>query len=226
MKWWSFKALLWIALCLPLTLSAQESMGGRIGGGHTPATPALSAYERGVNQYTSFWNSLIPKYTKMQFAGSIGLISAGVGWNYGKDRWETDFLFGIVPRYTDHHAMATFTVKQNYMPWKVRLNDSFMFEPLTCGLYLNTLLDEDFWVLNPDRYPSGYYTFSTRIRTHIFVGERLTFYPDKRRYPKRHLTFFYELSTCDLYLISAVGNRYLKPSDYLSLSFGIKFQIL
>ena len=29
-----------------------------------------------------------------------------------------------------------------------------------------------------------------------------------------------------MYLISAIGNRYLKPKDYLSLSFGLKMQIL
>ena len=30
----------------------------------------------------------------------------------------------------------------------------------------------------------------------------------------------------DLYIISAFTNRYLKPRDYLKLSFGLKFQIL
>lgn len=209
MKWYSFSTLVLIALLCPVTLSAQETV------------------ENGVDRYTSIWNNLIPKYTKVQFAGSMGFLSAGVGWSYGKERWETDLLFGLVPRYTDDHAMLTFTVKQNFIPWKIPLrNEAFVFEPLACGMYLNTLLDEDFWVMNPDRYPSGYYTFPTRIRTHIFVGERISFYPDKKNHPKRALTLFYELSTCDLYLISAVRNRYLKPTDYLSLSFGLKFHIL
>jgi hypothetical protein len=39
------------------------------------------------------------------------------------------------------------------------------------------------------------------------------------------VTAFYELSSCDLYVVSAVTNRYLKPTDYLRLSFGLKFQI-
>ena len=73
----------------------------------------------------TFWNKLIPRYIKTQFAGSIGVVSAGVGWNYGKGHWETDALFGLVPRNTDRHAMATFTLKQNYLPWKIDLGENF-----------------------------------------------------------------------------------------------------
>lgn len=36
----------------------------------------------------------------------------------------------------------------------------------------------------------------------------------------------YEISTCDMLLISRATNRYLKPKDYLSLSFGLKIQFL
>ncbi len=190
--------------------------------------PALaqSKHEKQVESYTSFWNNLIPRYTKLQFAGSMGMISAGVGWNYGRDHWETDLLLGIVPRNADRHAMVTMTFKQNYLLTSIPLNNSFSFEPLACGLYLNTLFDDDFWVKNPDKYPKGYYTFSTRVRIHAFVGQRLTLNLDTEKSRNRAITFFYEISTCDLYLIEAFNNSYLKPADYLSLSFGLKVQIL
>jgi hypothetical protein len=185
-----------------------------------------NAYEKHIHHYTSTWNSLIPRYAKIQYAGSMGMFSIGPGWNYGHNHWETDALFGLVPRYSDQHAMATFTLKQNYLPWNITINKHFYFEPLATGLYLNTLLDGDFWVKHPKRYPKKYYTFSTRIRAHIFVGQRFTLNLPKERSWHKSLTFFYELSTCDMYLISAIGNRYLKPKDYLSLSFGLKLQIL
>lgn len=183
-------------------------------------------YAKRIERYTSFWEKLIPRYTKLQFAGSMGMLSVGTGWNYGKDHWETDFLLGLVPRNSDRHAMATITLKQNYIPWHIPLHERFSLEPLTCGLYINTLLDKDFWVRNPDRYPNGYYTFSTRVRTHIFVGQRITLNLKSKKRWNKSISLFYELSTCDLYLISAATNHYLKPRDYLSLSFGAKFQIL
>lgn len=187
---------------------------------------AQTAYKQKVEKYTSTWQKMIPRYSKIQFAGSIGLLSIGPGWNYGRNHWETDLLIGLVPRYADKRAKVTLTLKQNYIPWKLSLNEYFSIEPLTCGLYLNTLLDRNFWVSEPDKYPNGYYSFSTRIRSHIFIGERITFNLKSEKYRHKSITFFYELSTCDLYLISAIGNKYLRPRDYLSLSFGLKFQIL
>ena len=113
------------------------------------------------------------------------------------------------------------------MPWSLELGKGFSTEPLSCGLYFNTVFGDQFWVHEPDRYPKGYYGFSSRIRSHIFLGQRLNYDIDpQRRYTAKSITVFYELSTCDFHLISAVTNRYLRPKDYLSLSFGIKLQLL
>lgn len=190
---------------------------------HAQNAPIVEGQEEIPRQ--TFWSSVAPRYFKGQFAGSIGMVSAGVGWNYGKDRWETDFILGLIPRKSDRYAMASLTLKQNYLPWKIPVHEQVVFEPLNCGLFLNTLLDGDFWVKTPDRYPKGYYTFSTKIRIHVFLGERITYKFKRQDLFAKSVSFFYELSTSDLYMINAVTNSYLKPKDYLSLAFGIKVQI-
>lgn len=215
-----FKLLLIIIVLFPCSLSAQEESGQE--SYEEPKKP----YEKRKDLYLAFWESLIPRYSKIQFAGSMGMFSFGGGWNYYRNHWETDVLFGFVPRNADKHAMVTMTLKQNYIPWRVPIGEHFDFEPLSCGLYINTLFDNDFWVKNPDRYPKGYYWFSTRIRHHIFIGERITLKLDPKKFHNKSITFFYEISSCDLYLVNAFTNSYLKPKDYLSLSFGIKMQIL
>lgn len=63
------------------------------------------------------------------------------------------------------------------------------------------------------------------MRFHAFVGERITLKLKNARRWHKSISFFYELSTCDLYLINKVGNRALKPKDYLSLSVGVKLQV-
>ncbi|WP_085536563.1 hypothetical protein [Massilibacteroides vaginae] len=181
--------------------------------------------DKGSVSHYAFWNKLIPRYYKGQYAGSIGKYSAGLGWSYGKDHWETDLLLGYIPKNTDRHAMATLTLKQNYLPWKIPVYEQFVFEPLNCGLFLNTLLDSDFWVKEPDRYPKGYYGFSTKVRIHVFMGERITYKFKRQDLYVKSVSLFYELSTSDLYLINAFTNSYLKPKDYLSLAFGVKVQI-
>ena len=188
----------------------------------------ITLYDKRVHQYRKGWANLIPTYIKLQYAGNMGLLSLGTGWDYGKKKqWETDIYFGVLPKFKSHETKMTFTVKQNYIPWSLPLNKRFGVEPLTCGMYLNTVFDEDFWVKEPDRYPSGYYNFSSKIRIHVFLGQRITYdINPKQRFVAKSISFFYELSTCDLYIVSAFTNSYLKARDYLSLSFGLKLQLL
>ena len=194
--------------------------------GYATSIEETNRYKKRVEGYRNMWESLMPTYTKIQYAGGMGLINAGFGWSYGKkDQWETDIFFGIIPKYSSDNAKITFTLKQNYIPWRKKLNDSFTFEPLECGLYFNTVFSDEFWTKEPDRYPKGYYNISTRVRTHVFIGQRLRFnIPDKKRLFARSITAFFEISSCDFYIISAFTNH-LNPDDYLRLSFGLKFDI-
>ena len=179
------------------------------------------------SRYRKHWESLIPTHTKLQFAGNMGLLSLGTGWDYGKrNQWETDILFGILPKYDSKRTKITMTLKQNYMPWSISLGKDFAVEPLACGMYFNTVFGGEFWTHEPDRYPKGYYGFSSKVRIHAFLGQRLTYnIPPRWRLGARAITFYYEISTCDLYIVSAFLNKYLKPKDYLSLSFGLKTQL-
>ena len=109
-------------------------------------------HQRKLEQYKSGWNRLIPKYQNVQYAGSMGLLSLGVGWDYGrKKQWETEIMFGLVPRFSSNKAKVTFTLKQNYAPWEVRLGGKWWLEPLVTGLYMNTVLSDDFWVKKDTR---------------------------------------------------------------------------
>lgn len=188
---------------------------------------ALSRAEKRLERYRKLHNAFIPQSYKAQFLGGMGFISLGPSWSYGKKKqWETDFLLGFIPKYNSDAVKVTLTLKQNYIPWNLPLKYGLSLEPLTCGLYLNTVFSNKFWTHEPDRYPSGYYGFSTRIRANIFLGQRIMYrIPDTKREFARAIGFFYELSTCDFYLVSAVTNRSLRPRDYLRLSFGLKLQI-
>ena len=219
MNWSTFKYALCAGLMLllfsPGSFAQQDSI----------VKP--NKYDKRIHRYRGHWEKLIPTHTKVQFAGNMGLLSFGTGWDYGKkNQWETDVFLGFIPKYDSKRTKVTMTLKQNYMPWSLNLGRGFSTEPLTFGIYFNTVFGNEFWVHEPDRYPKGYYGFSSKIRSHIFLGQRLTYDIDpQRRYTAKSITFFYELSTCDLYLISAATNSYLRPRDYLSLSFGLKLQL-
>lgn len=170
---------------------------------------------------------IVPTHLKAQYAGGMGFLSFGVGWDYGrKCRWETDALVGFVPHNYSDKFHATFTLKQNYIPWSIRCCRRLAVEPLTCGIYLNFISGEDYWVRVPDRYPtSRYYGFTSRMRLHLCVGQRLT-YCLKQGNALRHVSLFYELSVSDLDFIAKCGNRTLPLSDIIYFSVGVKFQLI
>ncbi|MFR7877163.1 MAG: hypothetical protein ACLU4J_12665 [Butyricimonas paravirosa] len=147
----------------------------------------------------------------------LGLRAKETVGNGDHVRLDSSFFF--------QQGKVTFTLKQNYAPWEVSLGGKWWLEPLVTGLYMNTVLSDDFWVKEPEKYPNNYYKFSTRVRFHIFTGQRIAFDLGPHS-PFRRITAFYELSTCDLYIISSATNKYVRTWDILSLSFGVKLHIL
>ena len=158
----------------------------------------------------------------------MGLASIGVGWDYGKRRqWETHLLFGYIPKYDSKRAKLTMTLKENYIPWSIYLDDGWNLEPLECGLYFNTVFGHEFWAKQPAKYSSGYYPFSTKFRPNVFIGQRITkTVPNNRRRYIKSITAFYELSTCDIYFMTSFRNGKADFWDVFGLSLGLKVQLL
>ena len=77
-----------------------------------------------------------------------------------------------------------------------------------------------------DKYPGdSYYGFTSRLRTHLYVGQRFTYYL-KNDSLLRHITLYYELSANDHDIVAKCGNKSLDLSEIVYFSVGIKFQLL
>lgn len=189
----------------------------------------VTRHEKEEARFRRVWSYLIPRSAVVQYAGNIGMFSFGAGWTYGKKRqWGTDAFFGFLPKFDSKSAKITMTLKENYYPWTIALNkkQTIKLTPLSCGLFLNTVFGEDFWAREPSRYPDSYYGFSTKIRANIYLGQQLNILiPFAKRIHFKSVTFYYELSTCDIYLVSAFTNRYLRPRDYLTFGFGMRLNV-
>ena len=226
MNGWNFKRFIIVLVgCLwLLPATAQE-----------PSFVPLANIQLGQNKRLDFrehrgyegWERLIPTHVKAQYAGGMGFMSVGCGWDYGKKcRWETDVLVGILPKAYSDRTHTTFTLRQNYIPWGIRCCERFAIEPFTSGIYLNLITGEDYWVREPDPYPGyRYYGFTSRLRTHLYVGQRFTYYL-KNDCLLRHITLYYELSANDLDIVAKCGNKSLDLSEIVYFSVGIKFQLL
>ena len=189
----------------------------------------LTRYERKVIKRYLRWSRLIPSQTIMQTAGNMGLVSLGLGWDYGRrEQWETHLLLGYIPKHDSSNGKLTMTLKQTFCPWQLKAYKDLYFEPLTTGLYLNTVFGTDFWGSQPSRYPDSYYDFlSTKVRINVFVGQQLTRnIPHWLQRKRKSVTLFYEVSTCDLYLRTYATEKDIKLSDILGLSVGVKMKFM
>ncbi len=188
----------------------------------------IDRYEYRLERHQRFLHSLIPDFYRIQYAGSTGLFNIGCGWDYGKrSQNETDIMFGYVPKYDKDSHFFTFTLRQTYVPCtKLLYKDVISFQPLSCGAFLNSVLDSRYWIREPDRYPNAsYYLFSSKVRVHLFVGQRYTLHiPKHKRFLVSKVSAIWELSTCDFYIVSKTVNRTFPICDALSLSFGIKLE--
>ena len=174
--------------------------------------------------YRKGWEKVIPTQVKGQFAGSMGMFSVGPGWDYGKRRqWETNVYLGMIPGNKYEEGHATFTLKETYTPFRINLGKDFHIEPLTVGLYMTKIFGEYFWAKLPERYPKDYYFWAVNTRFNISLGQSLTI-PCNGKMFSRSISVFYEVNTNDLYLISYVGNDYIKLKDIIGLSIGVRFR--
>ena len=180
-----------------------------------------SRYERNLERKQQMWASLIPTHFVIQNAGNMGVLSAGIGWSYGKNRkWETDLLIGFIPKHDSSRFKVTTTLKGNYIPWRIDLTPNatggdkhhWLFEPLTASLYLNTVYGSEFWKL------------STKFRLNVAFGQRITLkIAENKRKRHNRITLFYEIGACDLYIRSLFQGQDVSVGDIIGLSIGAKF---
>lgn len=184
----------------------------------------IRRWDKRHHQHYKGWERIKPTHVKMQYAGGMGVLSTGFGWDYGKRcQWETDLFLGYLPKKYAQKFRLTFTLKQNYIPWSMSFDEHWNLEPFYCGMYFTTIAGEEFWGKEPGRYPNGYYNISTKIRPSIFIGQRIGFNPNLHLL--KNIQLWYEVGTNELYLISKVTNKSLKMKDILRFSFGFKIQL-
>ena len=229
MRWNRFVFSAAFLMCT-VSMSAADST-------YVDETHQLSRYEKRVQRSERIWASLIPTHFVLQNAGNMGVVSLGIGWSYGKHRkWETDLLFGYIPKHQSTRGKLTTTLKGNFIPWDICLNPKadqqakgrWSFQPLTTSLYLNTVYGHEFWKSQPGRYPDKYYEFiSSKFRLNLALGQRLMFnIPDAKRRRHSRICVFYEVGTCDLEIRSLFQDGSVPLKDILGLSLGVKFYTL
>ena len=222
-KRWCSKLAAAVVLLVAVAGSVPEMYAS---GADTNETPKPRYIQRIVSRET-LWSKLMPRILTVQYAGGIGMFSVGPGWEYGRSKqWETHLMIGFTPKRYNYHTYWTLTLREIYNPWQVDINGKWRVRPLSVIFGINSILHNDFWTREPDRYPSGYYGFSSRVRFHLGVGQRFTFIvPEQKRFMSSRLSVYYEVSTCDLYVRQKMLNKDIPLKDIITLGVGLQWAI-
>ncbi len=168
----------------------------------------------------------IPSQAKLQFAGNIGFLAIGVGYQYMNDKIDLDLMYGYVPEIYGGH-LHTFTIKNTCTPFKsLELNENIKFDPFTIGFPLSYTFGKKYFFLPPkDQYPKRYYDYSSALRIGIFGGGRVKYDFGSDKVIK-NAAFYYELGTYDLMIHNYIFNiGEAKFADLFSLGLGVQFTI-
>lgn len=212
-----------MALILPCLILMPH-----IAASQQPDSISNDKYERRLQARENVWRRLIPDITVVQYAGGTGMFSFGTGWAYGKsDNWETTVNLGFIPRKYNDRPYWVFAIKENYLPWRIGVGHTPLeVRPLCVTFGLSSILHGDFWTSEPDRYPKGYYGFSSKIRAQIGVGQRFSLnIPYRRRQLGRQISFYYEISTCELYIRQKIMSDKIPLKDIIILGVGLIYTI-
>lgn len=219
-----FSIVLAIAALLPAITAAEPPV-------HATGEDSIriANYERRLEKRLNNWKRLIPTTFPLQYAGGMGMFSAGPGWAYGRGhKFETHLLLGFIPKRYNRSFYWTLSLREMYIPWRIKVGKSpIEIRPLTVSFSLSSILHHDFWTSQPERYPKGYYYFlSTRVRAFIGMGQRFSYnIPTARRFMCRRISFYYEVSICDMYLRQKFMHHDIPFGELLTLGVGLIYTI-
>lgn len=163
---------------------------------------------------------LVPDHAKLQFAGAIGLVSAGGGYAFARRHLELDALVGWVPASIADVDLLTVTGKLTFLPWKLRLPHGWRLRPFTSSLALTYTFGDRFFLRSPDKYPtSDYYPLPTALRGTVAIGATL----GRAVRSVEEVALYVELVAVDVPLAYWARNQEaVRASDVISVALGLR----
>lgn len=163
---------------------------------------------------------VIPHHVKTQFAGGIGFLSIGAGYENKIESLEGDIYYGYLPKNIGGVSIHSATAKLTWLPFKTIDLNWLQYNFLSTGILANYKFGEQYFLFDPDYYPYSYYGHPTALHIGFFIGGQLK-KPVADRNIKQ-IALYYELGTTDRELISLLTNKSLKANEILNLALGVK----
>ncbi|WP_192822205.1 hypothetical protein [Rufibacter sp. LB8] len=166
-----------------------------------------------------------PDYLVAQHAGLIGILAAGVGYDFGRhDRTNVELMYGFTPNYGIKNTTHTFTTRLYYQSHPKPLVGDFKISWIRAGAGISMTIGEQFETFFPKKYPRGYYIWPTATRILPFVGTAVgRDFKGKTR--PLYGEFYGEIGSADVLIIDKYRNSGIAVTDILNLAIGLRLKI-
>ena len=163
----------------------------------------------------------VPDYVKAQFAGNIGLISVGAGYQLFDKVLYSELLYGFVPKSASKaDNIHLITIKNTFPLYRKKIGENLTITPIA-GIATTLDIGTNSFTTLPSKYPDGYY-FPTAVHFTLFGGALV--HKDFKR-PKffKGVDFYLEFGTVETYLWYALTLKEVDLLDVFSADIGVNF---
>ncbi len=160
------------------------------------------------------------RYFKIQYAGNLGLFSAGYGRSFFTSRFTADINYGYLPAFVHGANVHTIALKPAF-----HFNVASIGKTSTgvyTGASLNYSIASKTYLKYPDYFPKNYYN-PNAIHVNPFIGARIGFPVNGKKI--KACSLYSELGTVDYQLKLAFSNKQIRMADVVNLCFGLVFVI-
>jgi hypothetical protein len=154
------------------------------------------------------------KYFKGQFAGNIGLVSAGLGREFSR-RFNADINLGYLSKEINGARVFTVSFRPAWDMFDFVIGE--MNTELYLGAGINYSMGRKIYGKIPDYYPQDYY-WPNAFHFNPFAGLRLGS-------GKSRVKIFAELGTVEYMIWFAWKNRHVSIPDILNLALGFTVDV-
>lgn len=181
-----------------------------------------------MRTFAQRFKSLIPDEATVQFAGSIGFISLGAGYElFHNKRGSLDLIYGYVPA-SKGGILHIITTKFAYRPFEIRVKDIAKFYPINPGLFISYTINKDLPIkFSGSQYENGYYWWSPALRPHLSFSSELEVSTAKHSNKSKikSISLYIEANTNDYYAINYIHNpKSLSIGDIFQVGLGLRIK--
>ncbi len=184
--------------------------------------------QQAYSQFTTvddseFMQRYMPDYAKLQFAGGIGFMSAGLGYTFFKHKLDVTLFYGYVPKSFTVDDLQSISLQFTVKLFRHQLTEQIEVLPFNIGWFAHHTFGNEYWVKLPDNYPEGYYWWSPGRNAGVFIGTEVKTKLLANRTPASGVAFYWRAGTRGLYLASKAKNSSIPLSDIIEYGFGVAF---